>query len=1316
MATALRDVLFSGAWVAALSLPVEVVFAQVECPAQPDIEVHGACLTGMNSRIEVLVDERKERMRTEVIQTPGLHTFNGFRWNGCPLTIQYYVAELGLYVDAGNEIGFSLPLTYSDQRKYYPPGKVVLTGERDSDADGKSDLVDGINFPNNPSLNQGIYRQAPSETSGTSDRFVPIRLKMVLPPMPVVLSANWRLDYSDNDPNDTKELVAVYSAESSILPVSLVHKISRTGLGRLWLKDSGFTLGSPPRDPRPWGGFKHGSREGDGDFVPSDGLLRDFGESIRPNSSYGGGPILDRKFYYQAVRAGENQLSVGTYLTFRVPLGNPREEPCPAGQRCIGRIPPAPRKVMISCDDRTLLTGVDIAAYDAKDLGVRGFSKPNQDVLLYNPATPPTEESVFRQARVEGAVTDAASAVLIGVSPPEVIGDLQRQAGPNDFGPIDDVGRENPVAIELLGEVSEDGSTLPGNVRPLEVAEPKDLIRSIGVLMPIEVTTRPEGDLLPWSGPLVVLPRLPLSNPLEPGAFPYAPRANRFLPISATHIVPQLSLRAHRISGGVGAFPAEFGAMYVPPEVFVNRHVSSPSLSEGIPDELIPFGVRDSGRFVRRDEISRIRFGLTVGRGLNSRRLVAVAAPFMLRRPPVVVVHGINSNNQMWDSRIWNNGVTNRLRTRVYFADYRTTAHKGYIENLYAVTEAMKRIIADYRSGVMADYLSIVSPTESRDARARTVSVAATQPENGWGSGPRAWQPLVGVVKRNRLTSYRLQGDPLDPSRPHLDLPDGSAIPFARRGFANLRYAITRVDAVGHSLGGQLLRTWSSNIGGNGLAVDLPRSPAVGIVREVRANGAWVPKSEMTSPQPNGVPNFKIARKGGVVLAGTSNSLVEWRLFWDPTARDYVEIMDSDMISARIPHPAVLERDTEAVTDIGWRRGSSPPLYEWQTTPTDGRDGRYSAYSRPGNLFAGDFRRVVTIGSPFAGSPLADLLAPIADDLSRNPEAFVSSLTASSSLAEALRVAAGLAAVAVNVEGWYSSLFSDDGPNARAAALAGAMNIAEVGGGPRVDSRIRDLLVNLGLADFSTGAGSERVLVRTDPTCLYDLRTYSQATHLLSIDTNYDDSALQTWWVPIVTTGGQGVWAADVSSVRSGLLSLLSLAVGAERIQRVVGAEGLLDPRSSDMVVPVHSQRNTGPWLGRSGSPTLADFTESARLGVGGFLPRWARFHEGIRVLPAEQRVSFARCGALDNPLAYPGQQPAAVGDECRAPGLWFDSVVHSSLPVAATGVNAQGQSGLVFDAVVNSLSFPKSMERVDMGMNLPAQHLVVGSMGAYGR
>lgn len=131
-------------------------------------------------------------------------------------------------------------------------------------------------------------------------------------------------------------------------------------------------------------------------------------------------------------------------------------------------------------------------------------------------------------------------------------------------------------------------------------------------------------------------------------------------------------------------------ALYVPPETFADSAFNS-------------------GETLGDQETADIVFTVTVngneGRGL----------PFQLRRPPVILAHGLNSSPATWNTNVWTDAIQSPgLATRIFKLDYEATNDQGYDTNWVRIPPLVDQVIADYRSGAIDN-----NPTGLRYAASR---------------------------------------------------------------------------------------------------------------------------------------------------------------------------------------------------------------------------------------------------------------------------------------------------------------------------------------------------------------------------------------------------------------------------------------------------------------------------------------------------------------------------------------------------------------------------------------------------------------------
>jgi pimeloyl-ACP methyl ester carboxylesterase len=114
-------------------------------------------------------------------------------------------------------------------------------------------------------------------------------------------------------------------------------------------------------------------------------------------------------------------------------------------------------------------------------------------------------------------------------------------------------------------------------------------------------------------------------------------------------------------------------ALYVPPPTFVDAAFN--------PGEALGVGEREKVFFL-------VKAGGEIGWQVE----------FELRRPPVVLAHGLNSSPSTWEPTVW---TETGLATQVFKMDYESTNKAGYDTNLPKVWETVDSVIEQYRTGVV---------------------------------------------------------------------------------------------------------------------------------------------------------------------------------------------------------------------------------------------------------------------------------------------------------------------------------------------------------------------------------------------------------------------------------------------------------------------------------------------------------------------------------------------------------------------------------------------------------------------------------------
>jgi pimeloyl-ACP methyl ester carboxylesterase len=147
--------------------------------------------------------------------------------------------------------------------------------------------------------------------------------------------------------------------------------------------------------------------------------------------------------------------------------------------------------------------------------------------------------------------------------------------------------------------------------------------------------------------------------------------------------LPALPIQYQAPSDQSASAPLGAGvALFVPPESYVDPNFTTGASSlNGL--ETCPM------EFVVQSGAERGGAAVVVGR-----------TPFVLRRPPIVLVHGILSSPATWDPGIWNEDAGQAHQTRLYYGDWSDPKlrSKGFSEGYPTVALAIEKALVEYRT------------------------------------------------------------------------------------------------------------------------------------------------------------------------------------------------------------------------------------------------------------------------------------------------------------------------------------------------------------------------------------------------------------------------------------------------------------------------------------------------------------------------------------------------------------------------------------------------------------------------------------------
>ncbi len=153
--------------------------------------------------------------------------------------------------------------------------------------------------------------------------------------------------------------------------------------------------------------------------------------------------------------------------------------------------------------------------------------------------------------------------------------------------------------------------------------------------------------------------------------------------IEGQPVLPSLPITDGHASASIEASLSGGMAFYVPPESYIDPTHLPPAPPGALPN---------LAEFHNSSETCLVTFECRID-DLN----IPGGRSFILRRPPLVLVHGLWSSAGTWEASVWNESL---FHTRLYKVDYSGTADKGYDTNWHKVPSMIEAALVDHRTGI----------------------------------------------------------------------------------------------------------------------------------------------------------------------------------------------------------------------------------------------------------------------------------------------------------------------------------------------------------------------------------------------------------------------------------------------------------------------------------------------------------------------------------------------------------------------------------------------------------------------------------------
>jgi len=138
----------------------------------------------------------------------------------------------------------------------------------------------------------------------------------------------------------------------------------------------------------------------------------------------------------------------------------------------------------------------------------------------------------------------------------------------------------------------------------------------------------------------------------------------------------------------------------VPLPIGGNSGQAEAAVTDGMAFYVPPVSYRDTSKIPQGEAGLNAEMECAVGFELSVGDLVLGQHDVWLRRPPMILTHGLNSSSATWDSQNWSEQV---FKTKIYKIDYQSSNSEGYDWNWKKIPAQIDSILAEYQNGSLDD-------------------------------------------------------------------------------------------------------------------------------------------------------------------------------------------------------------------------------------------------------------------------------------------------------------------------------------------------------------------------------------------------------------------------------------------------------------------------------------------------------------------------------------------------------------------------------------------------------------------------------------